>query len=189
METFTGKRVNPLHMYLDDISIDDIAHSLSLICRFNGQCLQFYSVAEHSIIVADLVHREIYNLSAELYEGGDAKVKKTCLAALLHDGAEAYIGDIVRGLKQQDQYKYIREVEKQIMGMIVTKYNCSPADWDLIKYMDNVMLATEAKVLMPSSGKGWYLPETALRAMPVLPADTTVEQLFLDRFEEYGGKY
>ena len=66
---------------IDKVAIEDIAHGLAFQCRFNGQTCDFYSVAQHSLIVADLVpesHR---------------------LAALLHDAAEAYLGDMVKPLK------------------------------------------------------------------------------------------
>ena len=60
-----------------DFDIDDIAHSLAHICRYSGQCRAFYSVAEHSILVADTVAEFGYE-------------------ALLHDSAEAFIGDVTR---------------------------------------------------------------------------------------------
>jgi 5'-deoxynucleotidase YfbR-like HD superfamily hydrolase len=64
-----------------DFTIDDIAHGLANICRYSGQCSSFYSVAEHSILVSE---------TAKGFE----------FEALLHDAAEAFLGDITRPLKQ-----------------------------------------------------------------------------------------
>lgn len=187
IETFTGKRVNPMHLDEELIDIVDIAHSLALQCRFVGHCLVFYSVAEHSILVADTVAK--IRLS---YVGTKEDANKTLLAALLHDAAEAYLGDIARPIKHHNAFKQVVEIEKQILGKVMLKYNCTGADWELIKKADGIMLATEAKVLMADNGKGWYLPEPAL---PDTPSTITqsgevedTEAAFLEKFEEYGGK-
>ena len=185
IETFTGKRVNPMHLDEELIDINDIAHSLALQCRFVGHCLMFYSIAEHSILVADTVAK--IRLS---YVGTKENANKTLLAALLHDAAEAYLGDIARPIKHHSAFKQVVEIEKQILGKIMLKYNCTGADWQLIKKADNIMLATEAKYMMADSGKGWYLPEPALpggiRSLQLIETDT--ETAFLAMFEKYGGK-
>jgi len=185
IETFTGKRVNPIHLDEELIDIVDIAHSLSLQCRFIGHCLVFYSIAEHSILVADLVSKGL-----DWADGHSPEDNRTCLAALLHDAAEAYVGDIARPIKHDNAFKYAREIEQQILGKIMLKYNCTGADWQLIKKADNIMLATEAKYNMADSGKGWYLPEAALDVVKIaeLPDIDDTEFMFLCKFEEYGGK-
>lgn len=80
--TSTGKRFDLLEPDADMIDPWDICHSLAHLCRFNGHTREFYSVAQHSCIVAELVPEEHK------------------LAALLHDATEAYLGDITRPLKQ-----------------------------------------------------------------------------------------
>ena len=112
----------------------------------------------------------------------------SCLTALLHDAAEAYIGDIARPIKHSHIFKYIPEIEQQILGKIGNKFGLGGADWALIKKADNIMLATEAKALMKDKGEGWYLPEPALDEIPIMAIIDTIEEVFLYKFEGYGGK-
>jgi hypothetical protein len=69
-----------------DFRREDIVIGLSNVCRFAGQCRRYYSVAEHSVLVADLMRYR----DADSYEA---------FAGLLHDAAEAYIGDMTAPLK------------------------------------------------------------------------------------------
>ena len=78
MSTYTGKKFFPFDPRPEQICIEDIAHGLSMLCRFSGQCPYFYSVAEHSIYV---VHCLPDNLQLE---------------GLLHDASEAYLADLPR---------------------------------------------------------------------------------------------
>jgi uncharacterized protein len=81
----SGERVDPLNAFPLDIQVTDIAHSLSRTCRYNGHVGFFLSVARHSIWVAEY-----------LEDFGDPLLT---LTGLLHDSAEAYLGDLVRPLK------------------------------------------------------------------------------------------
>ena len=81
--TFTGKEVDPLELRDCDVDILDIAHALALLCRFNGHCREFYSVAQHSVWVSEHCPPE------------------HALAGLLHDAAEAYLGDVPTPLKRR----------------------------------------------------------------------------------------
>lgn len=111
----SGKWVNPFELTADDIELDDIACHLSHICRWNGGVPCFYSVAEHSIQVAA-------NLPDRMKKWG-----------LLHDAAEAYIGDIIRPIKRRtffDDSPYpditgsvkAKIVEGEILGVIAEKF-------------------------------------------------------------------
>jgi hypothetical protein len=164
--TFTGKQFHFLDPQPDEIDIEDIAHALSLSCRYQGQCRVFYSVAEHCIRVAEIVH------------------PRCQLEALLHDAAEAYIPDIPRPIKVSFG---MREYENKILAIILKKFGAggiTPA----IRQADNIIMATECRDLMANIN-GWARLPQPLRER-IEPIDSrTAEILFLDRFEAYkGGK-
>ncbi|PTV72329.1 hypothetical protein DBL06_21300 [Agrobacterium pusense] len=85
MQTYTGRQYWPCDPRPHEVFIEDIAHSLSLQCRYAGHCLQYYSVAEHSVLIAR-------SLAA-------THAPEVALAGLLHDAPEAYCVDIPRPLK------------------------------------------------------------------------------------------
>jgi hypothetical protein len=153
-----------------DFTIDDIAHGLANICRYSGQCSRFYSVAEHSLLVSD---------TATGFE----------FEALLHDAAEAFLGDITRPLKQMlPEYKRIEaEVERAILDRFGIAWPLPPQ----IKLADLRVLAAEQKQIMPEGTDGW------VRGQRVDPAPIVVEHLspdeakrrFLDRFSELHPPY
>jgi hypothetical protein len=162
IETYTGKFLNPLKLEQNDIDIRDIAHALSLMCRFNGHCREFYSVAEHSIRVSGIL------------KGVDNQ-----LTGLLHDATEAYMADIARPVKWA--LPQIREVEGSIAIAINTKFSLR-GDWRAVKEADNILLATEARDLMNTQGKEWYLPskplEYAIKPMESWNAESNFLRIF-----------
>lgn len=160
METFTGKKFYPIDPRLDDIYIEDIAHALSNICRFNGHCKFFYSVAQHCVICHDYASKQFY---------GDVP-----LHCLMHDAAEAYACDIPRPLKKYiDGYK---PIENQIQEQILFKFGLWPVDPYIhtnVKAIDDIVLHQEAKVLLNQTG--WSQDE--------LINQITIEQWTPDRAE------
>ena len=87
IHTRTGV-IDPFRPRLSDINIEDIAHATANTCRWGGATTEFYSVAEHSIRVAERVSDNLK------------------LAALLHDAAEAYLGDIPTPIKATTVHRY-----------------------------------------------------------------------------------
>lgn len=166
ISTYLGNRFYPQDPARSQIDIEDIAHGLAYTCRFNGQTRTFYSVAQHSLIVSDLVTEELK------------------LDALLHDASEAYLGDVVKPLKALlTEYKII---EKQTSDVIAQTFGligcCHPA----IKQADLIALATEKRDLMPYSVEPWHylahiepLPQ---RLIPQSPNDA--KKAFMQRFAE-----
>ncbi|QIG65782.1 HD superfamily hydrolase [Ochrobactrum phage vB_OspM_OC] len=165
MQTATGGKYWPIDPRPEEVSIEDIAHALSLMCRFNGHCNEFYSVAEHSYYVSLLVPPEY------------------ALEALLHDASEAYIADIVRPAKRFiDGYVDIEDRNmKAISERFGLNYPMSPE----VKRADTILLATEAKQIMVKEPDDWKLAEEAhltLKIQCLGPKEA--EELFLERFNE-----
>lgn len=99
MLTYSGKKFYPLDPHADEICIEDIAHALSMICRYNGHSRKFYSVAEHCTI-----------MSLDGFPG-DPRWR------LMHDATEAYICDVIRPLKSSLMgYDHIEWRLREIIG-------------------------------------------------------------------------
>lgn len=164
METFSGGKVHFRDPKPEEIHITDIAHHLSLLCRYTGACYEFYSVADHSLRVAKIAPFKLR------------------LAGLLHDAAEAYINDISRPVKYTHK---LDETEAILTKVIDEKYGIDSKN-PAIRAADNILLATEARDLMPNTD-GWRkLPKPLLtRIRPLEPKEA--ERLFLAKFYEYGG--
>ncbi len=123
--TITGRKIDLMDVKPNDISIVDIAWGLSMQNRFNGQVIKPYSVAHHSILVANLV---------------DIPYK---LEALMHDAAEAYVGDLIKPIKNHCPI-YIR-AEKKILKTIFKKYKINDTGEisEKVMWADSVMLHKE----------------------------------------------
>ncbi len=134
INTFSGKLFNLWEATPKDICIKDIAHALSLQCRFNGHCSEFYSVAQHSIMVARAV-------------SGMTDNPGLWLSALLHDASEAYLGDVIKPLKVHlPEYA---KIEARVMELIEMKWDVGHHN-PLIKRADRCCLWYEANNLMPT---------------------------------------
>lgn len=163
MQTYAGKQFFPLDPRPEDICIEDIAHALSNLCRFGGHVSQFYSVAQHSVLVAGL-------LPARL-----------ALAGLLHDASEAYMVDVPRPLKVA--LAEYQKLEKRLQAIIARKFDVNFTH-PFIKRADNILLMTEARDLLGPKPAGWGVPEEPAewRVIPLEPGEA--EDLFLRRFCE-----
>lgn len=131
--TKSGRAVNPLDPDPDTILIEDIAHALSNSCRFTGHVSSFYSVAQHSVLVARSLPKE------------------HALWGLLHDASEAYLSDLARPIKQFEGLgATYRRVEKRLMQVIAKKFGLPWPEPKVVKEMDNAVLAAEIHFLMPA---------------------------------------
>lgn len=148
------------------ICIEDIAHALAHICRFTGHTRDFYSVAQHSVLVSYAVPE------AFAFQG------------LMHDAHEAYVGDLAAPLKMLlPEY---RAVEKRVEGHVRRAFGL-PAELDpSVKHADLQLLATEQRDLMPladahvwTSLQGIEPLQYGINALPPMRAYA----LFMDRFE------
>lgn len=89
IQTYTGRKFYPLEPDAADVNIEDIAHALAMKCRFNGHVKQFYSVAQHSVLMARHIKPTKTKVSTFYLK----------MWALLHDAGEAYLADIPRPVK------------------------------------------------------------------------------------------
>jgi len=135
--TFSGESFNPLDPDINQIKIEDIAHSLSLLCRANGHFVQFFSVAQHAI-----------NCTKEAAARGFSV--RVQLACLLHDASESYLSDITRPIKKHLPM-YI-QVEENLQNIIYAKFLGAPLTTEesaQISQVDDDMLESEFVVLLP----------------------------------------
>lgn len=154
-----------------DFDINVIAHSLSNICRFTGQVREFYSVAQHSVIVSHLVAPEF------------------ALVALMHDMAESVLGDVSSPLKSMlSEY---RAIENRVEAAMAAYFGLPFPFPSEVKDADMVALATEKRDLMhaPEILEVWNMIENVhpspLKIIPMPPAEARA--LFLGRWDELGG--
>jgi len=166
--TYSGKRFNPTNPVKESIAIEDIAHALSMKCRFGGHVLDFYSIAQHSVLVSYICDF------------------KDSLCGLLHDASEAYLVDLVSPLKYSGKFDEFIQYENKLQGSILERFNLSSDIPHSVHLADGIMLATEAANFMRLSlnredsiyfGKESPLP---IKIIPLEPKEA--EKLFLDRF-------
>lgn len=136
-QTYTGKQFYFYAPTADMIDIEDIANSLAMQCRFGGHLEIHYSVAQHSVMVSNLVP------------------VRYALKALLHDASEAYLSDVVRPLKYSSAFDRYFGLEELITNAIFDKFGLSYDMDESIKRADNIMLLTEHRDLRKPGTKLW----------------------------------
>lgn len=165
IQTFTGGQFFPMDPKAEEMSIEDIASALSKICRFNGHCNKFYSVAQHSVLVSQRVPPQF------------------ALEGLLHDAAEAYITDLPRPIKiGLDDYA---RAEQNIMRVVAERFNlCSYLMPESVKDVDEAMLATEKRDLMAKEPAPWTIEGLPYSEVitPWTPEES--EARFMERYNE-----
>lgn len=145
--TFSGVQFWPFDPHPDDIHIVDIAHALSRVCRYGGHCLDWYSVAQHSIMVSEIVPPRL------------------ALHALLHDAEEAYTGDMIRPIKHglREATPAFDEMADRLTFTIRRAFALSTltaAEEDAIKSADNHALSTERRDLVIATGREWRVTKS-----------------------------
>jgi hypothetical protein len=163
--TYTGKKFNPAQCRQGDLDVTDIAHSLSLQTRFNGHCTSFYSVAEHCVRVSKILDREF------------------AMWGLLHDAAEAYLGDLPRPVKKQ--FPAFQDMEEELLRVVSKKFGLAWPMPEEVCQADDILLVTEYRDLM-RSGSGTLLKISAIPlASKIKPvSSSTARRQFLARFQE-----
>lgn len=165
--TSSGRYFNFNRPEESDFGIVDIAHALSNLCRFNGHVNRFYSVAQHSVLVSRLVPADL------------------ALAGLLHDGHEAFLGDVSAPLKTLlPDYRAIEErIEKVVRTRFFVPETMPPA----VKRADMRALATERRDLMNvPDGDEWPCLDGLEPDEKIIWPETPAEAYaaFLNRYAE-----
>ena len=169
--TYSGKIIEPLNPDPEQIDIEDIAHALANQCRFTGHTREFYSVAQHSVLVSEICDEQ------------DA------LWGLLHDASEAYLSDIARPIKRCTEWgNGYTEVEQSLMAAVEEAFDLHGPYYDIgmpasVKHADDILLRTEMRDLMPE-GVDATMPGEMLegRIRGWMPG--VAKELFLKRYYE-----
>lgn len=135
IQTASGRSFDLAQPRAQDVTIEDVAHALSLICRFGGHMPKHYSVAQHCVVVSHLVPRE------------------NALAGLLHDASEAYVGDVVRPLKRM--LPGYRDIEDRVWNAIASRFGIDPTLPASVKEADRIAMFWERRDLLAKPPKDW----------------------------------
>jgi hypothetical protein len=186
MQTASGRYLDLTNFTPSDFNALDIASSLSKLCRYCGHCRMFYSVAEHSVMVAEILKQQGHTPAVQLL-------------GLFHDAHEAYTGDMLSPLKRFDwssaggmEFGALQqEIQEAIEEAVLPDgIDLEPSAIEVVHQADLVALATERAYLMDMSpnvdaGTCWQVLENVL-PMPIQiwgrwPANA--EQNFLWEYE------
>lgn len=177
--TATGAQVDLRMADSLSISILDIAHALSLINRFTGHTSRPYSVAEHSLLVVEIMQRDLA-----------VHDPAALLAGLLHDAHEAYTSDLSTPMKEILGERWA-DTEAAAQGAVLQRFGATASYWKhrgTIKRADSMALAIEARDLLPAGGVDWPsltdCPSADWIALRERAAMTWTDwrQAFLDQF-------
>lgn len=144
MATFSGGRFWPMDPRVEEVNIVDIAHHLSLQCRYAGAVRRFYSVAEHCVLMTRRLK----------YIGAGENVQRW---ALLHDASEAYMQDLIRPVKEN--VTGYREIEAKIMAVIAEAFELIGPEPEGVRQADHRMLNDEREQNTHPSPWLWAGPQ------------------------------
>ena len=167
--TFTGREFRILDFCTRDVRLEDIAHGLSNVCRYGGQCRSFYSVAEHSILVSRMI--EHFSSILGMTQSG-----------LMHDGSEAYLVDLPTPVKVLcPGYKLLEDqFERAIFDAFGLSFGFKSP---VVKECDYRMYLRERSILMP--GKEKIEPSELDELLPIqCLSPEQAKRAFLERAEE-----
>lgn len=176
IQTYTGGQFSYYDCKPGDISIRDIARALSNICRFTGHCKRFYSVAQHSVLVSEHTINQFYGL--------------------MHDAAEAYVGDMNRPMKSVIGSEY-KNLDRIAWLAIESRWEAlgkvTAQELDDCKNVDMRMLVTESHdLLLNGPHSGWQInqqthPRFDFTIEPWHPDEAM--HRFLFRYQQITGLY
>jgi len=170
IRAYSGKRVVLTAPRPETIDIEDIAHALARVCRFVGHTAGLYTVAQHSVFVSELVP------------------PRDALWGLLHDAAEAYIGDLPSPVKNLPGMGIYRVIENRLLACICQCFGLPVSMPESVVLADKLAIATEFRDLTPVRDDfEWIIQECGVP--PLLDRELTpwpagfAEDRFLSRFK------
>lgn len=170
IETYTGMKFYPFSKNAIEVNILDIGHSLSHQCRFGGHCKEFYSVAQHSLLVAEILKDRGANTLIQLF-------------GLLHDATETYMIDLPSPMKKHmPEYKKAENVLHDVIWEYLELPIPTKEQWEIVKEVDVLLLQFEAKNLL--SFAYWADHSVELPNVDIkeeLPSE--VKKRFISRYE------
>jgi len=165
ISTWLGNQLDVESATVYDFDIEDIAHHLGKICRYNGGVDEHYSVAQHSCLLAEMV---------------PAPLKR---AAMLHDAAEYVLGDIITPVKMM--FPEIRKLEQRILVKIMEAFN---VPWNEqieseLKVYERVLLATEKRDLKTRDLTDWEnIKDVTPLPEKIVPMDDRSAKMYFLRY-------
>jgi hypothetical protein len=170
MQTCHGRQYWPLDPRAEDVSIFDIADALAKLCRYGGHCRQFYSVAEHCVLMAF----------------SPRCPPEQRLAALMHDASEAYLVDIPRPIKKH--LAGYADIEDRNMRVIAEKFGFSWPMPAAVKMLDEAILLDEQAQAMAPPPAPWGIAGEPLGVRLQFWRPIEAAEKFLSAFFQFGGK-
>lgn len=168
IQTRSGRPFWPMDPRASDIDITDIAHALSNLCRYGGHCRRFYSVAEHSVLVSQVVAPQF------------------ALEALLHDATEAYLVDLPKPIK--DMLPDYKEMEDDIWVAVAEHFDLPRNPTLAVHEADMAVLLAEKDQLLDKPPLPWTIVGTPAKLGELqCLAPREAKHLFLERFKALDG--
>ena len=164
--TASGRTFDLLEPRPSMVCIEDVAHHLALVNRYSGATRRPLSVAEHSLLVAEILERD-----------GGVRDALLLRAALFHDAHEAYLNDITAPVKALLQHWNVplQAIERPIVHAVESHFGTAGAAWRhaiVIKHADLRAYATEVRDLLPPHAEPLYsVNRAAVRELGIEAVD------------------
>lgn len=192
IQSFSGTMVFPLDMDRSVFTVEDVAHGLAKRCRFSGQCSAFYSVAEHSVLGADLFFKMAATASADMRP---LRLEQAA-AFLMHDVSEAFLPDVPSPIKpflfvekgELEQASWVA-LEAEHVRVICERLGLAALghviDTESIHEMDLALLQAERAVLHRTPPMPWSVKARPADVLIACLTPETARGAWLDRFQKY----